>query len=93
MKNKFLNSALIKAQNIISRLLEPQTESNEKRVSNMLNNIFAEKSTFESILIFNQFEKEFKNELSKRNLNAEIEISDINAHFRKANEIEVIFNK
>lgn len=66
-----------------------ETPNDELRLNTMMQNIFNEKTTFESIELFEEFKKRFENELSKRNLDAQIESSDVDAYFRKTKQIEV----
>lgn len=70
-----------------------QQEINKKEfeVNNLLSILFNEKSTNDSIEIFAELKLRFENELKKRNLNALIEKSDIEAYFKNTKEIPVNF--
>lgn len=79
-------------KNILKQFSEALQEntSDEMRINNMMSNIFNEKTTHQSIELFDAFKSRYEQELKQRNLNALIENSDIDAYFNKTKDIEVI---
>lgn len=62
----------------------------DERINKMMTNVFFEKTTLESIDLFEKFKEKYESELRKRNIDALIENSDIEAYFRQTKKIEVI---
>lgn len=73
----------------ILRFISEGNFTKDERINKMMTNVFFEKTTFESIELFEEFKRRFEQELKKRNLDAQIESSDIEAHFRQTKQIEV----
>lgn len=67
-----------------------ETPNDELRLNTMMQNVFNEKTTLESIDLFEKFKEKYESELRKRNIDALIENSDIEAYFRQTKKIEVI---
>lgn len=77
---------------LLKRLIEAielEGQTDDFRTNQMLNCTFTGKTTNESIKIFESYKKSFEAELSKRNLNAEIERSDIDNYFENTKAIKV----
>lgn len=66
-----------------------ETPNSELTISNIMGNLFNERTTLESIELFEELKKRFEKELSRRNLDAQIQSSDIDAYFRQTKQIEV----
>lgn len=79
-------------KNIFKQFAEafPETPSDEMRLNNMMTNIFSDRSTVQSIELFERLKTKYEQELKQRNLNALIENSDIDAYFNQTKQIEVI---
>lgn len=73
----------------ILRFISEGHFTNDERVNKMMVNVFFEKSTLESIELFDSFKEKYEQELRKRNITALIENSDIEAYFKQTKKIEV----
>ena len=78
-------------KNILKQFADafPETPTDEMRLTNMMTNVFGDRSTVQSIELFERFKAKYEAELKERNLNALIENSDIDAYFNKTKQIEV----
>lgn len=72
------------------KFLSTETTQDDLRLNTLMSCVFDEKTTIESIDLFERFKTSYEAELKKRNLNALIENSDIEAYFNRTKEIKVI---
>ena len=76
----------------ISKLLglnQGSKKESELLINQLMNSLFFEATTHEAICRFEDLKKAFESELSKRNLNAMIENSDIDSYFKNTKELKV----
>ena len=78
MKNKALNNWLSLAKKWLEKQIEPSQEPNDFRVNQMLNSVFSDKSTIDSLCIYENFKFKFEKEIKKREdlANAELDAID-----------------
>lgn len=71
------------------KIITSSESQDDLRINSLMANIFHEKTTIESIDLFEKFKARYESELSRRNLDAMIESSDIDAYFNQTKKIEV----
>lgn len=65
------------------KFLSTETTQDDLRLNSLMSTVFFDKTTIESIDLFERFKTAYEAELKKRKLDALIENSDIEAYFNK----------